>query len=79
MGFFLLSHPVQRHSGPVTAETAAAALQLGNVLIDCTGTKSVFRDRLLPAMAAPDGDANTFRLRLEYALVVTFLYGQPYH
>ena len=72
------SHPVQRHMGLVTAETAAAVLQPGDVLIDCTGTKSVLRDRLLPAIATPDGDANTFKLRLEYALVVTFLYGQPY-
>ena len=71
-------HPVRRSTGLVTAETAAAVLQPGDVLIDCTGTKSVLRDRLLPGVAAPDGDANTFKLRLEYALVVTFLYGQPY-
>ena len=34
--------------------------------------------RWRPAPATADGEANTFKLRLEYALVVTFLYGQAY-
>jgi 2-polyprenyl-6-methoxyphenol hydroxylase-like FAD-dependent oxidoreductase len=70
--------PVQRNAGVVTAETAMAMLQPGNVLIDCTGTKSVFRDHLIPSAGAADGEANTFKLRLEYALVITFLYSQAY-
>ena len=72
------THPVQRNAGVVTAQTAMAMLQPGDVLIDCTGTKSVLRDHLMPTGAGVDGEANTFRLRLEYALVITFLYGQPY-
>ena len=53
-------------------------LQPGDVLIDCTGTKSLLRDSLVPSAGAADGEANTFKLRLEYALVITFLYGQAY-
>ena len=69
-------HPVTRTPGAVSAPELAAMHEPGDVVIDCTGTRSVLRDHLLPGAADPD--ANTFRLRLEYALVVTFLYGQPY-
>ena len=72
------AHPVQRIAGVVTAQTAMAMLQPGDVLIDCTGTKSVFRDHLIPSAGAADEEANTFKLRLEYALVITFLYSQAY-
>jgi 2-polyprenyl-6-methoxyphenol hydroxylase-like FAD-dependent oxidoreductase len=64
------SRPVERTMGTLTPEQAVALPQPGEVLVDCTGSRSLLRDRL-----APD---NTFTLRLEYALVVTFLYGQPY-
>ncbi len=47
----------------------------GEILIDCTATNSWLRDQLLPG--AVDRDANTFRIRLEYALIVTFVYGRP--
>ena len=70
------AHPVQRTMAVVTAEDAMAMLQPGDVLIDCTGTKSLLRDPLVPG--AGEGEANTFKVRLEYALVVTFLYGQAY-
>jgi 2-polyprenyl-6-methoxyphenol hydroxylase-like FAD-dependent oxidoreductase len=70
------AHPVQRTATVVTAQELMATVQPGDVVIDCTGTRSVLRDHLMPGAA--DGEANTFRLRLEYALVVTFLYGQPY-
>ncbi len=72
------SHPVQRTAAVVTAQDAMAMLQPGDVLIDCTGAKSLLRDQLVPGAAAADGEANTFKLRLEYALVITFLYGQAY-
>jgi 2-polyprenyl-6-methoxyphenol hydroxylase-like FAD-dependent oxidoreductase len=70
------SHPVERIPTVVTAEDAMARLEPGDVLIDCTGTRSVLRDRLVPGPG--DDDANTLRIRLEYALVVTFLYGRAY-
>ncbi|MGN6391200.1 MAG: NAD(P)-binding protein [Gemmatimonadales bacterium] len=67
--------PVQRIAGTVTLEELAPALQPGDMVIDCTGTKSVLRNRLLPGS---DGEANTQLVRLEYALVITFLYDQAY-
>jgi 2-polyprenyl-6-methoxyphenol hydroxylase-like FAD-dependent oxidoreductase len=72
------SHPVQRTATVVTAEDAMAMLAPGDVLIDCTGSKSLLRDHLAPGSGAADEGANTFSIRLEYALVITFLYGQAY-
>ena len=72
------SHPVKRTAVVVTAQDAMSMLQPGDVLIDCTGANSLLRDQLVPSTGAADGEANTFKLRLEYALVVTFLYGQAY-
>jgi 2-polyprenyl-6-methoxyphenol hydroxylase-like FAD-dependent oxidoreductase len=71
-------HPVQRSTAVVTPQDAMTMLQPGDVLIDCTGTKSVLRDPLVPGAGAADAEANTFKLRLEYALVITFLYGEAY-
>ena len=72
------SHPVQRTTAVVTVEDAMAKLAPGDILIDCTGSRSVLRDRLVPGDDEVSDDANTLRIRLEYALVVTFLYGQAY-
>lgn len=72
------ANPVQRTTAVMTAGDAMAMLEPGDILIDCTGTRSLLRDSLVPAGGPADPDANTFKLRLEYALVVTFLYGQPY-
>ena len=55
-----------------------AMLEPGDILIDCTGSKSLLRDHLVPGAGAVDGGANTLKIRLEYALVITFLYGQAY-
>jgi len=71
------SHPVQRTTAVVTAEDAVAMLEPGDILIDCTGARSVLRDQLVPGADAASG-ANTYTIRLEYALVITFLYGQAY-
>src|SRR5262249_5260495 len=72
------AHPVQRTATALTAQDLTAILQPGDVVIDCTGTKSVLRDHLMPGAGAADGGVNTFKLRLEYALVITFLYGEAY-
>ena len=72
------ANPVQRSVTVVTVPQLTAMLQPGDVVIDCTGTKSVTRDLLMPGAGAPDGAANTFKLRLEYALVVTFLFDHTY-
>jgi 2-polyprenyl-6-methoxyphenol hydroxylase-like FAD-dependent oxidoreductase len=72
------SNGVQRAAAVVTAEDALAMLEPGDILIDCTGARSLLRDHLVPGSEEMDGAANTLLIRLEYALVITFLYGQTY-
>jgi hypothetical protein len=67
---------VERTGVVEAAEDAWAMLQPGDVLIDCTGSRSLLRDHLLPGNE--ERGTNTHHVRLEYALVITFLYGQPY-
>jgi hypothetical protein len=67
---------VERAAAIVTAEDAMAMLEPGDLLIDSTGSRSLLRDHLVPGVAGEG--ANTLKVRLEYALVITFLYGQPY-
>jgi 2-polyprenyl-6-methoxyphenol hydroxylase-like FAD-dependent oxidoreductase len=67
---------VERVSTKVDADEVLAAVEPGDVVVDCTGTRSLLRDRLLPGAFEPD--ANTKKFHLEHALVVTFLYGQHY-
>jgi len=73
-------HPVQRTAGTVTVQEATAMLAPDDIVIDCTGSRSLLRDQLVPdgVEGSGDGGANTYRIRLEHALVITFLYGQPY-
>ena len=53
-------------------------LEPGDVLVDCTGSKSLLRDELEPHAGAAVEGANTASFRLEYAIVATFLFGGPY-
>jgi 2-polyprenyl-6-methoxyphenol hydroxylase-like FAD-dependent oxidoreductase len=69
---------VERAEAVVTVEDAMAMLQPGDVLIDSTGCRSVLRDHLVPGSGVEEEAANTLKVRLEYALVITFLYGQRY-
>ena len=73
-------HPVQRTAGVVTGQEAMAMLAPDDVVIDCTGSRSLLRDQLVPGAVEESGGegANTFKIRLEHALVITFLYGQRY-
>jgi hypothetical protein len=68
---------VERTAAVVTAEEAMAMLRPGDILIDSTGSRSLLRDHLILGSDGADG-ANTLRVRLEYALVISFLYGQRY-
>jgi len=72
------SNAVERIEVALTAEDAMAMFEPGDVLIDCTGSRSVFRDGLVPGSGKADGADNTFLIRFEYALVITFIYGQTY-
>ncbi|HET6595324.1 MAG TPA: hypothetical protein VFG81_06860 [Anaerolineales bacterium] len=69
------SSAVQRTAAVVTPQEAMTMLSPGDILIDCTGTRSLLRDYLVPGKGE---GANTLTIRLEYALVVAFLYGQKY-
>src|SRR5262249_34675985 len=71
-------HGVERTAAVVTAEDALSMLEPGDILIDATGSRSLLRDQLIPAAGEAVDGANTVNVRLEYALVITFLYGQPY-
>jgi len=71
-------HSVERTAAVVTAEDAISMLEPGDLLIDSTGSRSLLRDQLIPTSEEPIEGANTLNVRLEYALVITFLYGQPY-
>lgn len=71
-----LGSNVHRTLNVLTAEDAMAMLEPGDILIDCTGSRSLLRDHLVPGMG--EVGANTLKVRLEYALVITFLYGQKY-
>ena len=64
--------PVERTTAAVSAEDAMGMAGPGDVLIDCTGTRSLLRDTLGP------GGENTYELLLEYALVITFLHDEAY-
>jgi hypothetical protein len=68
---------VERTSAVVTAEDAMAMLRPGDVLVDSTGSSSLLRDHLFSPADGANG-ANTLKVTLEYAIVVTFLYGQKY-
>ncbi len=70
--------PIRRIAATVAAEDAVEMLEPGDILIDCTGARSLLRDQLTPGAVEMGGAANTLKVRLEYALVITFLYGQPY-
>jgi hypothetical protein len=72
------SKRVERSAGVATAEDAIAMLRPGDVLIDSTGSRSLLRDHIVAGSDALDEGPNTIKVRLEYALVITFLYGQPY-
>jgi 2-polyprenyl-6-methoxyphenol hydroxylase-like FAD-dependent oxidoreductase len=72
------SSALPRAAAVVTAEDAMAMLEPGDLLVDCTGARSLLRDQLVPGSEEVDGSANTLLIRLEYALVITFLYGQKY-
>jgi 2-polyprenyl-6-methoxyphenol hydroxylase-like FAD-dependent oxidoreductase len=69
---------VERVALGLDADQALAMLEPGDILVDCTGARSLMRDLLLPGSDLSAPGRNTTRFRLEYAMVVTFLYDQDY-
>ena len=72
------SHPVQRTAVVVTAQDAMSMLQRGDVPDRLHRRQLAAPGSAVPSVGAADREANTFKLRLEYALVITFLYGHAY-
>ena len=72
------SNTVHRIEAVVSAEEARAMLEPGDILVDCTGSRSLLRDHLVPGSDETDSGTNTLNIRLEYALVITFLYSHMY-
>ena len=68
---------VERITADLTADASIGLLGPDDILIDCTGTRSLLRDRLMPGDDLPP-HANTKRFRMEHALVITFLYSRHY-
>jgi hypothetical protein len=69
---------VERVAGELTPQDALAMVGPDDILIDCTGSRSLLRDDISPAFGGEGGEHNLFKLRLEYVLVITFLYSQTY-
>jgi len=69
---------VERIQTNLTSDEAMAMLEPGDILVDCTGCKSLLRDHLCSGPQAGNTDANTFNIQLEYAIVVTFVYSRQY-
>ena len=66
---------VERVARTLTVDEALSMVEPGDVLVDCTGTRGLLRDALVP------GDVlgrNTQTFLVEHALVITFLYDQQY-
>jgi 2-polyprenyl-6-methoxyphenol hydroxylase-like FAD-dependent oxidoreductase len=72
------SDGVERVPTALTAEDAVEMLEPGDILIDCTGCKSLLRDHLEPESGTGVEGSNTVSFQLENAIVVTFLYGGRY-
>jgi 2-polyprenyl-6-methoxyphenol hydroxylase-like FAD-dependent oxidoreductase len=69
---------VERTAGTVSADEALEMPGPDDIVVDCTGTRSLLRDLLLPGDHLEVPGRNTKKFHLEYALVITFLYGQHY-
>ena len=72
------SNSVRRQSAVLTQQDVMEMVEPHDIVIDCTGRKSLLRDALVPAENTTEPIDNFVSLRLEYALVVTFLYDQNY-
>ncbi len=72
-------HSVERTAAVMTAADAVSMLEPGDTIIDSTGSRSLLRDQLIPTSDEALDGVNTLTVRLEYALVITFLYGRPYN
>jgi 2-polyprenyl-6-methoxyphenol hydroxylase-like FAD-dependent oxidoreductase len=69
---------VERVSARLGPDEALAQMEPDDILVDCTGTRSLMRDLLAPGTDRDVPDRNTKKFQLEHALVITFLYDRRY-
>jgi hypothetical protein len=67
--------PVERIISTLDLETLKTLVGPEDIVIDCTGCKSLLRDTLVPQNGLT---SNTNEIRLEHAVVITFLYDREY-
>lgn len=70
--------PVQRISATLTVHDVHALIQPDDIVIDCTGCKSLLRDHLVPPWDPAADRGNTNRIRMEHAAVATFVVDRRY-
>jgi hypothetical protein len=73
------SSPVERITATLSVDDVHAMTGPEDIVIDCTGCKSLLRDHLVPDWD-PDvgGHGNTNRIRMEHAAVATFVFNKRY-
>jgi hypothetical protein len=69
---------VERVATALTVPDLMARLEPGDIVVDCTGTRSLLRDHLAPDAGAPAEGVNTLSFQLEQAIVATFLFSGAY-
>jgi hypothetical protein len=69
---------VERVAARLGADEVFDDIGPDEIVVDCTGSRALLRDRLVPGDDLDVPDRNTRSYHLENALVVTFLYGQHY-
>lgn len=71
--------PVERITATLDVDAIQAMLEPSDILIDCTGCKSLLRDHLVPEWEPAYGqERNTNSIRMEHAVVATFLFNKRY-
>ncbi len=69
---------VERVATALSVPELTAMLEPGDVVVDCTGTRSLLRDHLAPDAGVPAEGVNTLSFQLEHAIVATFLFSGAY-
>jgi len=69
---------VQRLAAEIGPEQALEMVGPSDIVVDCTGTRALLRDRLVPGEELGRPGCNTSLFHLEHALVITFLYSKHY-
>jgi 2-polyprenyl-6-methoxyphenol hydroxylase-like FAD-dependent oxidoreductase len=69
---------VERVQANIGVDESKGMVGPDDVLVDCTGTRALLRDHLVPGDETGAPGRNTALFHLEHALVITFLYNEHY-